>query len=381
MPATTWSAPGRLNLIGEHTDYNDGYVLPIALPYRTSATVTPRDDGRLLIRSAQRPDEPAELPVAELAPGVLGGWPAYPAGVVWALREAGHPVGGGAEVAVDGQVPEGAGLSSSAALECSVAAALDEALGLGLTRGELARLAQRAENGFVGVPSGAMDQLAAMLCRAGAALFLDIRGDGTGPAAEQVPLDLAAAGLAILGIDTRSPHQLVDGEYADRRRSCEAAAAALGVPALRDVDLADLDAALARLTDGVQRRRARHVVTENDRVLRAVELLRSGQVAGIGPLLTASHASLRDDFEVTVPQLDTAVDAALSAGALGARMTGGGFGGCVLALLPAGDAAESGLRAAVDAAYTAAGFTLPGYFAAIPSAGAHPADRAAAGTG
>jgi galactokinase len=381
VPATTWSAPGRLNLIGEHTDYNDGYVLPIALPYRTSATVTPRHDGRLLIRSAQRPDEPAELPMAELAPGVLGGWRAYPAGVVWALREAGHPVGGGADVAVDGRVPEGAGLSSSAALECSVAAALDEALGLGLTRGELARLAQRAENGFVGVPSGAMDQLAAMLCQAGAALFVDIRGDGTGPAAEQVPLDPAAAGLAILGIDTRSPHQLVDGEYADRRRSCEAAAAALGVPALRDVELADLDAALARLTDEVQRRRARHVVTENNRVLRAVELLRSGRVAGIGPLLTASHASLRDDFEVTVPQLDTAVDAALSAGALGARMTGGGFGGCVLALFPAGDAAESALRAAVDAAYAAAGFTPPGYFAAVPSAGAHRADRATAGPG
>ncbi|MEN3360283.1 MAG: galactokinase [Mycobacteriales bacterium] len=373
MPTATWTAPGRLNLIGEHTDYNDGFVLPIALPYRTTATVTPRGDGLLRVRSAQRPDEAVEVPVADLRPGRLDGWPAYVAGVVWALREAGHPVGGGADVAVDGQVPEGAGLSSSAALECSVAAALAEVLGLALPSMTLARLAQRAENEFVGVPTGAMDQLAAMLCTAGAALFVDIRGDGDGPLAEQVPLDLAAAGLAILVIDTRSPHRLVDGEYADRRRACEAAAAALGVPALRDVELADLDAALARLTDEVQRRRARHVVTENGRVLRAVSLLRAGQMADLGPLLTASHASLRDDFEVTVPQLDTAVEAALSAGALGARMTGGGFGGCVLALLPAGDAAGSALRAAVDAAYASAGFTPPAYFVAVPSAGAQPA--------
>jgi galactokinase len=366
----SWSAPGRLNLIGEHTDYNDGYVLPIALPYRTTATVTPRSDGLLVIRSAQRPAESAEIAVTDLAPGALDGWPAYVAGVVWALREAGHPVDGGADVAVDGQVPEGAGLSSSAALECSVAAALDDVLGLGLPRGELARLAQRAENGFVGVPSGAMDQLAAMLCEPGAALFVDVRGDGGRPSAEQVPLDVAASGLAILGIDTRSPHKLVDGEYAARRRTCEAAAEALGVPALRDVRLDALDEALGRLTDEVQRRRTRHVVTEDDRVLRAVELLRAGRVQELGPLLTASHVSLRDDFEVTVPQLDAAVEAALSAGALGARMTGGGFGGCVLALLPAGDHAESALRAAVDAAYAARGFTAPGYFPAIPSAGA-----------
>jgi galactokinase len=364
--AVTWAAPGRVNLIGEHTDYNDGFVLPIALPYATTATVSARADGRLRVRSAQRPGEPVEAAVADLRPGAVSGWAAYVAGVVWALAESGHPVGDGAEVTVDGRVPEGAGLSSSAALECSVAAALDDLLGLGLPRPELARLAQRAENGFVGVPSGIMDQMAALLCTEGAALFLDTRG----PHAEQVPLDLPGHGLTILVVDTRSPHQLVDGEYADRRRSCEEAAAALGVPALRDVAAAGLDAALAGLDD-VHRRRARHVVTENDRVLRTVELLRAGRVGDIGPLLTASHASLRDDFEVTVPALDVAVDAALAAGALGARMTGGGFGGCVLALVPAGAAAEQAVRAAVDTAYTDRGFGPPGYFTALPSAGAH----------
>jgi galactokinase len=373
--AATWVAPGRVNLIGEHTDYNDGFVLPIALPYATTATVVLRADGRLRIRSAQRPDEPAELAVADLQPGAVTGWAAYVAGVVWALARAGHPVGGGADISVDGRVPAGAGLSSSAALECSVAAALADLLGLDLPGPELARLAQRAENGFVGVPSGLMDQLAALLCTAGAALFVDIRGDGTGPHAEQVPLPLAAAGLSILVIDTKTAHQHAGGEYAARRRSCEQAAAALGVPALRDVDPAGLDAALARLADGVQRRRVRHVVTENERVRRAVDALRAGRVADLGPLLTASHASLRDDYEVTVPQLDVAVDAALAAGALGARMTGGGFGGCVLALLPTGAAAEQAVRAAVDGAYAAAGFDPAAYFAAVPAAGARRVSR------
>jgi len=362
--SATWAAPGRVNLIGEHTDYNDGFVLPIALPYVTTATVAPAGGGRLLLRSAQRPGEAVETAVADLRPGALDGWAAYAAGVVWALAEAGHAVGGGWEVAVDGRVPEGAGLSSSAALECSVAAALDDALGLGLSRPELARLAQRAENGFVGMPSGAMDQMASMLCRAGAALFLDTRS----MRAEHVPLDVAAEGLGILVVDTRAPHRLVGGEYADRRRACEAAAAALGVPALRDVPLDGLDAALARLDDDVRRRRVRHVVTENDRVLRTVDLLRAGRTRDVGPLLTASHASLRDDFEVTVPQLDVAVDAALAAGALGARMTGGGFGGCVLALVETG--AEAAVRAAVDSAYAGRGFTAPAYFLAAPSDGA-----------
>jgi galactokinase len=365
----SWVAPGRVNLIGEHTDYNDGFVLPIALPYRTTATVTPSRDGRVLVRSAQRPGEHVQAAVADLRPGGSPEWAAYVLGVVWAMREAGHDVRAGADVLVDGRVPEGAGLSSSAALECAVAAALDDVLDLGLPRAELARLAQRAENEFVGMPSGIMDQMAAMLCAAGHALFLDCRSLD----AEHVPFDPRAQGLVVLVVNTRAPHRLVDGEYADRRRSCEEAAAALGVPALRDVPAAGLDAALARLADDTQRRRVRHVVTENQRVLDTVQLLRAGRLPEIGPLLSASHASLRDDFEVTVPQLDVAVQAALDVGALGARMTGGGFGGCVLALVRTGDGAgsEGRVLAAVQQAYAERCFDPPEFFAVTPSAGAH----------
>ncbi len=362
-----------MNLIGEHTDYNDGFVLPMALPYHTTATVAARAGGLVRVRSAQRPGEQVEVPVADLRPGTAPGWAGYALGVLWALREAGHLGAAGVDISVDGLVPEGAGLSSSAALECAVAAALDDLLDLRLPPTDLARLAQRAENEFVGMPSGIMDQMAAMLCAEGAALFLDCRS----LAVEQVPLDPGRHGLAVLLVDTRAPHRLVDGEYADRRHSCEAAAAALGVPALRDIPLAGLDAALARLSDPTQRRRVRHVVRENQRVLDTLRLLRDGRVAEIGPLLSASHASLADDFEVTVPELDVAVQAALDAGALGARMTGGGFGGCVLALAPAGGTER--LRDAVRRAYQGRGFAAPEFLAATPSAGAHRVTDSGAG--
>ena len=363
-PAGRWAAPGRVNLIGEHTDYNDGFVLPLALPFATVATVAARTDGGLRLHSVQRGAEDGTLRVADLTPGTVEGWAAYAAGVVWALREAGHDVSGGYDVEVDGDVPEGAGLSSSAALECAVAAAVADLAGLDLAPAELALVAQRAENDFVGVPSGVMDQMASMLCTEAHALFLDCRS----LAAEQVPLDVAAAGLTVLVVDTRTPHQLTDSEYGKRRAACEDAARRLGVPALRDVPVAELDAALARLADDEQRRRVRHVVTEDDRVLRTVEALRAGRTAEIGPLLSASHASLRDDYEVTVPQLDVAAAAAEDAGALGARMTGGGFGGCVLALV-AVDRAE-GVREAVRRAYADASFGEPAFFEAVPSAGA-----------
>ena len=351
---TSWRAPGRVNLIGEHTDYNDGFVLPLALPYGTTATVSP--GSGLSLRSAQR----GSVEVDRVEPGAVEGWAAYVAGVVWAFREAGHEVPG-LTIEVDGDVPEGAGLSSSAALECAVAAALDDLLGLGRGRPELAVLAQRAENDFVGMPSGVMDQMASMCCTRAHALFLDCRS----LEAEQVPLDLAGDGLAILVVDTRTPHQLTDGAYAARRRACERAAGILGVAALRDVTSLEV---LERLPDEELRKRVRHVVTENQRVLDTVAALRSGRTAEIGPLLSASHASLRDDYEVTVPQLDVAAAAAEEAGALGARMTGGGFGGCVLALVPAG--AESSVAAAVRAAYDAHGFGEPSFFAAEPSQGA-----------
>jgi galactokinase len=366
-PQVAWWAPGRVNLIGEHTDYNDGFVLPLAIPYGVAAAVAARPDGVLRVASAQVPGAPVEVAVEALAPGAVSGWAAYIVGVVWALRAEGHPVGG-ADVLVDGDVPLGAGLSSSAALGCAVAAALADGGGLALPRPELARLAQRSENAFVGAPTGIMDQSAALLATAGHALFLDTRT----LAAEQVPLDLPGHHLALLVVDTRAPHALVDGAYADRRRTCAAAARTLGVPALRDVPAGGLDAALAALADPVARRRVRHVVTENDRVLRTVDLLRRGDLRAVGPLLTASHESLRDDYEVSVPRLDVAVAAALAAGALGARVTGGGFGGCVVVLVAA--AAVPSLAAAVADAFAAHGWDRPRPFTVLPTAGAHPLD-------
>jgi galactokinase len=361
-PDCVWASPGRVNLIGEHTDYNDGFVLPLALPHRVVACASATDGDRLRMVSGQR-SGPVEVDLGRLGPGALTGWASYVAGVVWALREAGHQVGG-LDIVVDGDVPAGAGLSSSAALECATALVADEVFCLGIDRATLARLAQRAENDFVGVPCGIMDQSASLLCTDAHALFLDTRSGAT----EQVPLDLAEAGLALLVVDTRAPHRLADGEYAARRRACESAAATLGVPYLRDIGAGDLEDALARIDDDTVRRRVRHVVTENDRVLRVVGLLRDGRVREAGPLLTASHESLRDDFEVTVPELDTAMAAALDAGALGARMTGGGFGGCVIALVDT-DATDR-VTEAVRGAFADRGFDPPEWFLTRASPGA-----------
>ena len=355
-----WAAPGRVNLIGEHTDYNDGYVLPLALPQGVAAAAATRSDG--LVRMASRQaDGRVEIRLDALKPGAVDGWAAYVAGVVWSLREAGHDVGG-LDILVDGDVPLGAGLSSSAALECATAIAVTDLCDLKVDRTALAGLAQRAENDFVGMPCGIMDQSASLLCTREHLLFLDTRSSAT----EQVPFDLGSHGLALLVVDTRAPHRLVDGEYAARRRTCEEAADKLGVPALRDIE--GLQAAMDSLGDTVMARRVRHVVTENARVLATVERLRTGSPRDIGPLLTASHESLRDDYEVTVPELDKAVDAALDAGALGARMTGGGFGGCVIALVEA-DAADTVAGKVADA-FATAGFGAPASFVAQPSQGA-----------
>jgi galactokinase len=362
-PDVIWAAPGRVNVIGEHTDYNDGFSLPIALPMRTTAAIARRADAMVRFASAQRPGEVVEIRLDDLRPGSAEGWAGYAAGVVWSLREAGHPVGG-LDVLVDGQVPEGSGLSSSAALECAVGMAVADAFALDISRPDMVLLAQRAENEFVGAPTGIMDQSASLLCQAAHALLLDARTQQT----RQVPFDLAAVGLTIVVIDTRAPHAHVDSEYAQRRATCEAAAAALGVAALRDIDETWLDVSDVLRLDGVTRRRVRHVVTENARTLRTAELLADGRVSDIGPLLTASHASLRDDYEVTVPQLDVAVDAALGAGAFGARMTGGGFGGCAIALISL-DAATA-VETAVRRAYAAHDFAEPRFFAAPPSDGA-----------
>jgi galactokinase len=360
-PDGVWAAPGRVNLIGEHTDYNDGFVLPAAIDRQVLAAAGRRGDGRLRLWSLQA-GPPADLALAEVGPGRVEGWAAYPAGVAWALGQAGVELGG-ADVVVDGDVPAGSGLSSSAALECATATALADLGGAGLDRVALAGLARRAENEVVGVPSGVMDQMVSMLGRAGHALFLDTRSLAT----EQVPLPLEAAGLCLVVIDTRAGHRLVDGAYADRRAACEAAAAVLGVPALRDATPEQVEAAAEALGDpGL--RRARHVVTENARVLEAVAWLRSGDLDRLGPLLAASHASLRDDYEVSSPELDTAVEAAVDAGAVGARMTGAGFGGSAIALVRADLAGRVAERAAE--AFAAAGFGPPEVTAVVPSDGA-----------
>jgi galactokinase len=354
-----WHAPGRANLIGEHTDYNNGFVLPFALDRGTFVAASATGDETLEVSSLQAGGRTVQAAVAHLAPGSVRGWAAYPAGVAWALRDAGYPVGG-ARIAVDSNLPQGAGLSSSAALECAVALSLTHLYGADVPRPELAAIARRAENEFVGVPSGIMDQSASLLCRAGHALLLDCRSGET----TQVPLRTAGAGLALLIIDTRARHRLTDSGYGARHAESAAAAQALGVPSLREVTDT---AALAGLADPVLRRRARHVVTDNQRVLEAVQKLRAGDFAGVGRLLTASHASLRDDFEISWPEADVAVEVAVGAGALGARMMGGGFGGSVIALA---DQDFSPVQEAVSTAYASAGWPEPGFLDAPPSAGA-----------
>ncbi len=369
-----WRAPGRVNLIGEHTDYNDGFALPFAIGASVCVAAARRDDGLLALTSCQESGE-ITVPVEGLAAGSVTGWAAYPAGVAWSLRSAGCPIAG-ASLAVDADLTPGAGLSSSAALECATALALTELYQVRVPRSELAALARRAENDFVGAPTGIMDQLAVLTCTEGHALLLDCRS-GTGT---QVPFDLGATGLSIVIIDTRSRHELTDGGYAARRAACEEAARLLGVPALRDItDAAELTrlagftgpagfAGPAEFAGEELLRRARHVVTENNRVTRSAQLLRAGRLADIGPLLTASHESLRDDFEVSWPQADAAVEASIAAGALGARMTGGGFGGSVIALIPARLA--DAVTAAVGESFAAAGWAAPAITATTPSASA-----------
>jgi galactokinase len=355
-PEGVWSAPGRVNLIGEHTDYNGGLVLPIALPHRTYAACGRRADGILRVTSAQT-GETVEVEVDEIRPGRPEGWATYVAGVLWALRTAGHDIGG-LDVAVTSEVPLGAGLSSSAALECAVGAACSDLFGLFLLdgvepRSRLVTECRRAENIIAQAPTGGMDQAASLLCEADHALLLDCRSWRT----EQVPFDLSGHGLTLLVIDTRAEHELVDGQYGDRRTSCEAAADRLEIETLREIPLTGLDGALARLCGRVVRQRVRHVVTEIDRVDRAVEALRADDLDTLGSLLTASHLSLRDDYEVSCAELDTAVEAALAAGALGARMTGGGFGGSAIALVRS--EASDAVASAVRTAFAERGFSEP----------------------
>lgn len=367
-PEGIWSAPGRVNLIGEHTDYNEGFVLPFAIDRRTRAAVGLRADGTIRVTSTFD-DTSVQFELAALdaarAAGEITGWSAYPLGVAWALGQHGADLSrvSGVDILIDSTVPVGAGLSSSAAIESSVALALNDLWSLGFTREKLAKVGQLAENEVVGAPTGIMDQSASLLGATDSAVFLDCRSLD----AEVVPLGLAKAELSILVMDTRVSHSHATGGYSERRAACEAGAAAMGASSLRDVNVTDLDRA-KELLDDVTYRRVRHVVTENQRVLDTVRALNDEGPLAIGALLDASHVSMRDDFEISIPELDLAVETARDNGAIGARMTGGGFGGAAIALVP--HALVSTVETAVHAAFAAAGFTAPVTFTVTPSRGA-----------
>ena len=338
-----YAAPGRINLIGEHTDYNLGLALPIALPQRTVATFVP-DSAEAITVSSDREQGEVSIPL-DTVPGDATGWAAYVAGVMWALRGAAKRVPGG-RMRITSDVEAGSGLASSAALECAVLGAIAAAVGVDIDRVERARIAQRAENDYVGAPTGLLDQLAALFGEPRRALLIDFRDTTVDP----VSFDPDVAGVALLLINSRTPHRHAGGEYAARRASCERAAAELGVATLRDAQDLGL-AALTAVADPVDARRARHVLTENQRVLDFVGALGVSDYGHAGRILSASHESMRDDFEITTERIDLIADTAVQAGALGARMTGGGFGGCVIALVPAarvGAVADAVQRAASD---------------------------------
>ncbi|MEY3705357.1 MAG: hypothetical protein RLY29_729 [Actinomycetota bacterium] len=357
-PEVVAFAPGRVNLIGEHVDYNNGFVLPFAIDRRTYAALALREDHLIRIISAQRPSDVAEVSVADLEGKFGVGWARYVLGVIWALG-----IKNGLNIYIESDVPVGAGLSSSAALECSTATALNARFNLGKEHRELALLTQRAENEYVGVPCGIMDQSISLMGRADFALLLDCRDLST----RHVRVDFAAHGLKLLIIDTQAHHALVDGGYAERRSQCEAVARDLGVKSLRDLSLADLLAAEKSLSP-MNFRRARHAVTEIQRVLDAVNALEGDRFEEFGRLLNGSHISLRDDYNVSCPELDLAVDTAIANGALGSRMVGGGFGGSAIALIRESEAGV--IASSIERAFADASFKAPRFFDSLPSEGA-----------
>ncbi|WP_026549939.1 galactokinase [Arthrobacter sp. Br18] len=361
-PSGIWSAPGRVNLIGEHTDYNDGFVLPFAINHSTMVAARPRADRSVRVCSTLTPDDVVLSDLDALTPGSVKGWAAYPLGVLWAMERAGYSTPG-LDLLVDSSVPVGAGLSSSAAIECAVAVAANDLSESNLSLTELVAIGQLAENEMVGAPTGIMDQSASLLGEAGHAVFLDCRSRES----RLVPLDLEGAGLELLVMDTRVSHSHATGGYAARRRSCELGAELMGVAALRDLSVGDL-AEAAGVLDEETFRRVRHIVTENARVQDAVDVLSGKGPAALGKLMATSHASMRDDFEISCAELDTAVDTAVSAGAIGARMTGGGFGGAAIALVRSADSAA--VTDAVARAFAEAGFTAPVIFPVLPASGA-----------
>lgn len=360
-PEGVWSAPGRVNLIGEHTDYNEGFVLPFAIDRRTFAAISLREDGLARVSSSFT-DELVEIELDQISNQSVNGWSAYPLGVAWALIQAGVEPRG-FDLFVDSNVPVGAGLSSSAAIECSVALGLNDLWAAGLERSTLAKIGQRAENEIVGAPTGIMDQTASLFGVLDHAVFLDCRS----LEAEAIPLGLQQNNLEIVVMDTKVSHRLVDGGYAARRSACEKGARQLGVSSLRDIDISDLRRA-GELLDPMVFKRVRHVVTENARVLRTVELLTGAGPLAIGAELYASHESMRDDFEISTEELDCAVEVALAAGAIGARITGGGFGGAAIALIETSKVNQ--LKLAVAKEFEVRGFTQAELFSVLADGGA-----------
>lgn len=361
-PAGVWSAPGRVNLIGEHTDYNEGFVFPFAINRRTFAAIALRDDNQIRVSSSFSPTI-HEADVTKISKTDDNDWAAYPLGVAWSIQQLSTITATGFDCYIESDVPVGAGLSSSAAIECAVSLALNELWNAGLSRNQLAKAGQMGENEIVGAPTGIMDQSASLLGETDHGVFLDCRS----LEAKSIALGFAEAGLELLIIDTKVAHRLVDGGYAARRAACEAGAAAMKVSSLRGLSVADL-AQAEEVLDSVTFRRVRHVVTENQRVLDTIDTLASAGPRAIGELLHASHESLRDDFEVSVDELDTAVEIAMRHGAVGARMTGGGFGGAAIALTPIELISEVTLS--IIAEFEALGYAKPDIFAVSAAPGA-----------
>ena len=357
-PDLVAAAPGRVNLIGEHIDYSDGFVLPFAIKDRTLVAARKRDDSTVRIASAQRRNKVVTVDIKDVKPGLKGEWERYALGVLWSLG-----VNHGVDLLIDGHVPLGAGLSSSAALECSVATAMNHLFDMGYNLEELARLTQKAENQYVGVPCGIMDQSVSLMATRGSALLLDCRDLST----RNIPFDVASSGLELLIIDTQAHHALTDGGYAERRASCESAVAKLGITSLRELSMEQLEASRSVLTE-TEFIRVRHAVTEMKRVLDCVDALSNSDFEKVGHLINHSHASLRDDYTVSCPELDTAVDAANAAGALGSRMVGGGFGGSAIALIQASKTSET--IKGIEKAFSDKGLKAPRFFTSLPSQGA-----------
>jgi galactokinase len=357
-PDLVAAAPGRVNLIGEHIDYSDGFVLPFAIKDRTLVAARKRNDSTVRIASAQRRNKIVTVDINQVKPGLKGEWERYALGVLWSMG-----VTKGVDLMIDGHVPLGAGLSSSAALECSVATAMNHLFDMGFNLEELARLTQKAENQYVGVPCGIMDQSVSLMATQGSALLLDCRDLST----KNISFDVASHELELLIIDTQAHHALTDGGYAERRASCESVVAKLGISSLRELTMDQLEGSRALINE-TEFVRARHAVTEMKRVLDCVEALNASDFEKVGNLINQSHISLRDDYTVSCSELDTAVDAALSAGALGSRMVGGGFGGSAIALIQASKTTET--IGAIEKAFSSKGFKAPRFFTSLPSQGA-----------